>query len=212
VDARDFTRSVEVIDAHVHVQPSVAHALELYGYFRMRGPTMTGPAAPPALGTLEQALAMRERTGVRHLNALMWTWSGTYYRDGQHTLPDDPGERAHADRELRARIAGRIRANNEWALDAVRRCDGLSCFIGIDPIVMDEDEMLAEVENGVRRGAKGIKSNFPDAGILANDRRPWPLYDHLERQEIPIQMVTAERAPGSIARPTARMPWPSSRG
>jgi len=132
----------------------------------------------------------------------MWTWSGTYYRDGQHTLPDDPGERADADRELRARIARRIRANNEWALDAARRCGGLSCFIGIDPVVMGEDDMLTEVENAVRRGAKGVKSNFPDAGVLANDRRLWPLYDHLQRQEIPIQMVTAEWASGLRDRKT----------
>jgi predicted TIM-barrel fold metal-dependent hydrolase len=196
MDIKAFTKSVEVIDAHVHVQRSEAHAQELYNYFLMRGPFMTGPIVPPALGTLEQALAMRERTGVCHLNMLMFTWSGMYYRDGQFTFPDNPSDRAAADRELQARVARRVRDNNEWAVETARRTPGLSCFIGIDPVVMDEKTMLAEVEDKVRRGAKGVKSMFPDAGVLANDRRLWPLYGYLEKHEIPIQMVTAEWGPG----------------
>lgn len=195
MDIREFTSSVEVVDAHVHVQRSDAHARELYDYFLMRGPIMTGPITPAALGTVEQALAMRERTGVRHLNIMMFTWSGTYYRDGQFTLPDDPAERANADRELRARIVQRVRDNNDWAVETARQHPGLSCFIGIDPVLMDETTLLGEVEDKMRRGAKGVKSMFPDTGILANDRRLWPLYDYLQRHDIPFQMVSAEWAP-----------------
>ena len=126
MDIRACTSSVEVIDAHV--QRSEAHGQELYNYFLMRGPFMTGPIVSPALGTLEQALAIRERTGVRHLNMLMFTWSGTYYRDGQFTLPDNPADRGSAERELRARVVRRIRDHNEWALDTARRQPGLRCL------------------------------------------------------------------------------------
>ena len=193
---RDFTRSVEVIDAHVHVLTSAAQARELYDYFLMRGPFMSGPMNPVALGTLEQALDVQERTGVRHMHIMMWTWSGAYYRDGQYTLPDNPAERANGDRELRARVARRIRDNNDWALRAVRENPGFSCFCGIDPVVMDEKMMLEEVERTMRGGARGVKTQFTDVRILGNDRRLWPLYDYLQSHEIPIQMVTAEWAPG----------------
>ena len=196
MDIDDFTRDVEVIDAHIHVQRSAAHTQELYHYFLMRGATRSGPPNPPVIGTLEQVQAMLERTGVRHANILMFTWSGMYYRDGQFTLPDDPADRALADRELRARIAQRIVDNNEWALQTALTSPNLSCFVGIDPIVMDERTLLTEIEDKIRRGAKGVKSQFTDCGILADDRRLWPLYDHLQAREIPLQMVTAEWAPG----------------
>ena len=195
MDVREFTGSVEVIDAHIHVQRSAAHALELYNYFLMRGPVMSGPHMPVALGTVEQALAMCERTGVRHLNIMMFTWSGTYYRDGLFTLPDDPTDRVQADGELRARIVRRVRDNNDWAVETARQHAALSCFIGIDPVLMDETTLLGEVEDKIRRGAKGVKSMFPDTGILANDRRLWPLYDYLQSRDIPLQMVCAEWAP-----------------
>lgn len=196
MDIRDFTRSVEVIDAHVHVLTSAAQARELYDYYLMRGPFMSGPMNPAALGTLEQALDVQARTGVRHMHMMMWTWSGAYYRDGQYVLPDAPAERASGERELRARVARRIRDNNDWALRAVRENAGFSCFCGIDPVVMDEKAMLDEVERTMRGGARGVKTMFPDVRILANDRRLWPLYDYLQSCDIPIQMVTAEWAPG----------------
>ena len=196
MDILDFTRSVEVIDAHVHVLTSAAHAHELYDYYLMRGPFMSGPVNPATLGTLEQALDVQARTGVRHMHIMMWTWSGAYYRDGQYVLPDDPTERASGERELRARVARRIRDNNDWALRTVRENADFSCFCGIDPVVMDEQAMLEEVERTMRSGAKGVKTQFPDVRILANDRRLWPLYDYLQSREIPLQMVTAEWAPG----------------
>ena len=46
---------------------------------------------------------------------------------------------------------------------------------------------IAEIEDKIRRGAKGVKSQFTDCGILANDRRLWPLYDYLQAHEIPLQ-------------------------
>lgn len=93
-------------------------------------------------------------------------------------------------------IARRIRDNNDWALRTVRENPGFSCFCGIDPVVMDEKAMLDEVERTMRGGAKGVKTQFTDVRILANDRCLWPLYDFLQSREIPIQMVTAEWAPG----------------
>ncbi len=191
----DFTRSVEVIDCHVHLFRSDDHAREFYYYFLMRSPIMSGPMVPPAMGTLAQMRDMMARTGVRHVNHLMFTWSGTYYRDGLFTLADDPAERARGEGELRARILRRICDNNEWAVRAAAENEAISTFIYVNPALMDERTMLAEVENKVRRGAKGIKTMFPDAGVFANDKRLWPLYDWCQSREVPIQIVCAEYVP-----------------
>lgn len=195
MDILDFTRAVEVIDCHVHVFRSDDHAREFYYYYLMRSPVMSGPVLPPAMGTLEQLREMMQRTGVRHVNNLMFTWAGTYYRDGLYTLADDAVERARGEQDLRARIVHRILDNNEWVLQSSLQNRDISCFIYIDPVLMDEKTMLAEVEDKVGGGAKGIKTMFPDSGIFANDKRLWPLYDWCQRREVPIQIVCAEYAP-----------------
>lgn len=201
MDVLDFTRSVEVIDSHVHVFRSDEHAREFYYYFLMRSPVMSGPMLPPAMGTQDQLREMMKRTGVRHANHLVFTWSGTYYRDGLFTLADDPAERKRGEAELRARIVRRIIDNNECALGLSTANKEVSTFIYIDPVLMDEETMLAEVEDKVGRGAKGIKTMFPDAGILADDKRLWPLYDWCQRREVPIQIVCAEYMP-NLNRPS----------
>ena len=193
--ALDFTRSVEVIDCHVHVFRDDDHAREFYYYYLMRSPLMSGPMLPPAMGTLAQVQRMMQSTGVGHANHLMFTWSGTYYRDGLFTLADEPAERARGEQELRARVVRRIRDNNEWTLRMALENPALSTFIYIDPVLMDEQTMLTEVEDKIGRGAKGVKTMFPDAGVLASDRRLWPLYDWCQRREVPIQVVCAEWAP-----------------
>ena len=97
-----------------------------------------------------------DETGVVHMNILMFTWSGRYWRDGSHTLPDDESRRAAAE-ELRRRIVTRIHDNNNWALDLAASRSRFSVFVGVDPVLMTEDELLQEVDDGRRRGALGVK-------------------------------------------------------
>jgi len=200
MDVRDFTDAVEVIDAHVHVQRSEAHGREMYEYCLMRGPGMSGPAKAPALGTLEQVLRLRDRTGVRHINILAFTWSGCYYRDGQFTLADDPAGRAEGERELCARITRRIRDNNAWVRKTVGSHQGFSFFCGVDPVVMDEMTMLEEVEDQIGRGAKGVKLVPHDLGIRGDDRRLWPLYAYVQGRDIPLYAQVGGY-PGTTSRP-----------
>lgn len=200
MDLRGFTDAVEVIDMHTHICRSEAHGHEMYSYFMMGFPVMSGPPTPPCLSTLEEAERLRTQTGVRHLNLLMFTWSGLYYRTGQYMLPDDPADREQADRELRARITQRIRDNNQWAVDTVNPRVHLSTFCGIDPVLMDEQTLLQEVEDKTRQGAIGVKMVPLDLGIRGDDARLWPLYDYLQANELPIQTECGD-IPGTSSRP-----------
>ena len=200
MDIREFTDAVEVIDMHTHICRSPEHGQEMYAFFMMGFPTMSGPSLAPCSSTLQEAEQWRTQSGVRHLNMLMFTWSGRYYQAAQHMLPDDPAAREDADRALRQLIVRRIQDNNQWAVETAAKHAHLTTFCGIDPIVMDTSTLLGEVEARIRQGASGIKMVPLDLGIRGDDDRLWPLYDYLQSEEIPLQTESSD-IPGVGSRP-----------
>jgi predicted TIM-barrel fold metal-dependent hydrolase len=185
-----------VVDAHTHVMRSEAHGREMWWYFLRRPAT----EAPPALHTVEEAEALMDATGIAHMNILMFTWAGRYWRDGQYTLPDGGPARARAVEELRSRIVDRIRDNNEWALGVVTAKPRFSFFCGIDASLMTEAELLAEIEDKTSRGAVGVKMVPFDSGVRGDDPRLWPVYETLQARRIPLLSESSGR-PGAPGRP-----------
>ncbi|HEY2302084.1 MAG TPA: amidohydrolase family protein [Acidimicrobiales bacterium] len=198
----DLADGIRVVDAHTHVMRSADHGRELWSYFLRRPASEPGP---PALHTLEEAEQLMDATGVSHMNILMFTWSGRYWRDGQHTLPDDGPARAGAAEELRSRIVDRVRANNEWAVQAVESRSRFSFFCGIDASLMTTGELLAEIDDKTRRGALGVKMVPFDSGVSGNDPRLWPVYDYLQERGIPL-LTEASGRPGAPGRPALFAP------
>jgi predicted TIM-barrel fold metal-dependent hydrolase len=187
---------LRVVDAHTHVMRSDAAGREMWWYFLRRPPT----EAPPALHTVEEAEALMDETGVSHMNILMFTWAGRYWRDGQYTLPDSGPARAAASEQLRCRIVDRIRDNNEWAVGVVAANPRFSFFCGIDASLMTEAELLAEVEDKTARGAIGVKMVPFDSGVPGDDPRLWPVYDALQSRQVPLLSESSGR-PGAPGRP-----------
>ena len=185
----------DVIDAHTHVLRSPEHGRELWSYFLGRTPAGGHPIDPPAFHTADEAEQLMDATGVVHMNILMFTWSGRYWRDGAYTLPDDETRRAIAAEELRRRIVARIHDNNEWALDLVATRSRFSVFVGIDPVLMTEDEMLAELDGARRRGALGVKIVPFDFRVPGDDRRLWPLYQWCAEQRVPLLSQASGHVP-----------------
>ena len=200
---------LEVIDTHTHIARSKAHGRE-YGRYqlaRFRGgvgpldyPYPLSQVEPPVYGTVDEFQQLMAETGVAHMNFLMFTWAGLYYHDGRYTLPDEPSRRAKADEELKTRITERLRDNNEWAVNTVKEHKNLSFFCGIDPVVMDEKTLVAEVADKTTRGALGVKMVPDDSGVPGNDRRLWPVYEYCQSKDIPILSMTSSR-PGAPSRP-----------
>lgn len=191
----------EVVDAHTHVMRSQDHGREAYGYFLSRNPRSGHPAEPPAYGTVDELRALMTDSGVAKANMLMFTWSGQYWRDGQHTLPDAGGRRAAAAEELRRRIVERVRDNNAWAEGIVREHSELSYFCGVDAVLMDPDTLLAEVEERTLRGsALGVKIVPRDMRIRGDDPRLRPLFDWCQTHAVPI-LSEASGHPGTPSRP-----------
>jgi predicted TIM-barrel fold metal-dependent hydrolase len=195
--AMDLPDGITVVDAHTHVMRSEDHGRELWSYF-LRRPV--SEPRPPGLHTIQEAEALMDDTGVSHMNILMFTWSGRYWRDGQYTLPDAGQARDRAAEELRGRILERIRDNNEWAVQAVAGRARFSVFCGIDPALMSADELLAEIEDKTARGALGVKMVPFDSGVSGDDPRLWPVYDYLQTHGVPLLSEASGRS-GAPGRP-----------
>ena len=187
---------LEIIDCHNHILRTADHSCDLYSNLLRFSAAMGLPDRPSFFGTPDEAERVMDATGIAHMNILMFTWSGVYWRQGQHILPDEPRERAAAAADLRARIVRRVRDNNSWALDQVAASSRLSCFVGVDPVLMDEQTLLAEVEAGVRRGALGVKHVPMNHGTEGDDRRMWPVLDYCQAAGIPVLTQAAGFMPG----------------
>jgi predicted TIM-barrel fold metal-dependent hydrolase len=177
---------LEIIDCHNHILRTEDHSCDLYTNLLRFNPVAGLPERPGFFGTPDEAERVMAATGIAHMNILMFTWSGIYWRQGQHLLPDEPAARAREERELRERIVRRVQDNNTWALDQVAASPRLSCFVGVDPVLMDPATLLAEVETGIRRGAIGVKYVPMNHGTEGDDPRMWPVYDYCATAGIPI--------------------------
>src|SRR5262249_49643590 len=158
---------LEIIDTHTHIATSRRHGEEYGRHYLIRWlqrpprpsdyPFNAVTPDPTVYGTVSDHQEMMRRAGIAHVNILMFTWGGLYYKDGSWPLPNAPARRAAADRELKARIVERIRENNEWAINTVKEYKTFSFFLGIDPVVMDEKTLVGEIADKAARGALGAK-------------------------------------------------------
>lgn len=191
---------LEIIDCHNHILRTAEHSCDLYSNLLRFSGAMGLPDTPGFFGTPEEAEKVMAATGIAHMNILMFTWSGVYWRQGQNILPDDPADRARESEDLRRRIVRRIQDNNTWALQQMAASSRLSCFVGVDPVLMDEQTLLAEVENGLRRGALGVKHVPMNHGTEGDDPRMWPVFDYCANAGVPILTQAAGFMPGRPSR------------
>lgn len=191
---------LDIVDCHSHILRTEDHSCDLYSNLLRFSAAMGLPDKPAFAGTPAEAEQVMDATGIAHMNILMFTWSGVYWRQGQNVLPDEPKARAREAEELRQRIIRRICDNNSWALEQASASARLSCFIGIDPVLMDEETLLSEVESGLRRGALGVKHVPMNHGTEGDDPRMWPVYDYCAAAGVPILTQAAGFMPGRPAR------------
>jgi predicted TIM-barrel fold metal-dependent hydrolase len=130
-----------LIDAHTHTQPTAAEGTAFsarYGFGSERA------------GTVSELLESMDRAGVTRTVIVPW-------------LPaqDMVSERVEAgsDRAAAAeQVVDEWRALNRWASEAVtERPDRLSCLVGLDPVLMDEELIETEIAERLADGACGLK-------------------------------------------------------
>jgi len=189
---------LEIIDIHTHTFATRERGI---GWQRSNG-----AVNPPRGGTIDELLDCMKRGGVTHSVMLMYTPTRFMYeaRIKEAPLPTDPAERQAKEQELKGLMAQRMIQNNEWACQVSREHPQLITFAGLDPVYMSEKTLITEIEDKVKKGAKGVKIVPLALEIYGNDKRLHPVYDKISRLGIPM---VAQSGGGKL--PDGRDAWGS---
>ena len=136
----------EVIDFHTHVQPSASEGIAFQERF--------GFEKPPRNGTPEELLPIMDAAGVSR--TLMVPWMPA--QDLVAERLEESVEGADPREAVRLNVVNEWFALNQWAVDTVAKYKGrFECLVGLDPLLMRADELRAEVEDKLAKGACGLK-------------------------------------------------------
>ncbi len=173
---------LEIIDIHTHTFATAERGISY-----QRGAS-GGRRVPTRTGTIEELRGLMAKAGISRSVMLMYTPTRYMYEASiqRRELPSDPTERAIVEREVKSMMAQRMIGNNEWALGVSAEHPDLVTFAGLDPVYMDESTLVGEIEDKVRRGAKGVKIVPRALAIYPDDDRLWPVYERISELGVPI--------------------------
>ncbi len=165
----------ETIDIHMHLYPDARIAIQAMG----------GTARAGFTGTVEEAIPFLADNGIQAGVMCNFTPVWDMVEAARRRLPENQSEaeREEAEREIRQRMADRVRERNQWTCEVAREHPQLIPFIGIDP-VLDAEELEAEVTTRHAEGARGIKLHPTVQRLNLNDRDLWPAYAAAERLDM----------------------------
>ena len=173
---------LDIIDAHAHTFSTAA-----LGISYQRG-ARGDDSEPERDGTIDELRGLMQEAGISHTVMLMYTPTRYMYeaRMRRAQLADDDAEREKVEREVRTLMAQRMIDNNEWAIGVSESHPEFLTFAGLDPVYMDEQTLVAEVEDKVKRGAKGVKIVLRALEIYPDDPRLWPVFERISQLGVPI--------------------------
>jgi predicted TIM-barrel fold metal-dependent hydrolase len=175
-----------LIDCHSHVFPDTTLRDAFTGQF-------SALSIDEGSGLLPDALDYLATSGVEHLNILLLHCSGYRYfaetKDLRHDRNTKAPEVGIFVEQRRRELVAETIAYNEWGVRTCQEHDQLSCFVTLNPVLMEPDTLWAELEDKVRKGAKGVKLAAFDYQAPLDDRRHWPIYDFCQRAGVPILLA-----------------------
>ena len=171
---------LEIIDIHTHTFVSAERGISWQRSLR--------DEAPPRNGTTEELLGIMERAEISNAVMLMYTPTRFMFqaRIRNQELPSDPDRREQVERKIQELMAQRMIDNNEWAVGVSAKQPRLHTFLGIDPVYMDAETMVAEIEDKQRKGAKGVKIVPLALAIYGDDERLSPAYQKMSELGLPL--------------------------
>ena len=203
---------LEIIDAHAHVFPDADRGLQYQGGAGREG------RQPKYTGALDQLEGVMKDVGVSHTVMLMYTPTRYMHeaRMKRQQLPENPVEREKVENESKRVMTQRMIDYNEWGVTAIKDHPQFATFSGLDPVYMDEETLVHEIDDKVSRGAKGVKIVLRALEIYPDDQRLWPVYERISKLGVPITSQigkhgeTGDRGffgnPAFFAKPLAEFP------
>jgi len=156
-----------IIDAHVHTYPTAE-----IGRQAMQGFGQSG-----ASGTVSELLALMTRGKISY--AVMANLTPTYEMK-MAAMKNLPGgtpdqEKEKTEKEADEKVIARMKRRNLWSCAVAKEHPTLIPFVSVD-ILQTPADMEAEIEDTMKRGAKGLKFHPVINHFSPDDRRMWPAY------------------------------------
>jgi predicted TIM-barrel fold metal-dependent hydrolase len=130
-----------LIDSHTHTQPTAEDGKSFAARYAFDSDRQ---------GTVEELLATMRRSHVERTMIVPWL-------PAQDLVVDMTARGVDRD-EAVADVIGQWQSLNRWATDSVAaRPAELACLVGVDPVLMGDAGVTAEMEEQIGRGACGVK-------------------------------------------------------
>ena len=160
-----------VADAHAHVFPTPEA-----GYEWQR---MVGVVDPRRAGDLDELKRGMEVAGIDRTVLLLYARSGE--RDAELRAEGRLSEAAIA-----AVVKREIRELNRWGCAAAAADARLIPFVGLNARHLSPAELIAELDELLALGARGVKIIPPSMRLYADDPLLWPIYQRCWELGLPI--------------------------
>ncbi len=161
-----------IIDAHVHTYPTAA-----VGQSALQGTGRTKDS-----GTVEELLPLMKRGGISYACQANVTPTLAMKMAALENLP--PGS-VQDEAEINARVIDRMKRRNMWTCRVAQENKGLIPLISVD-ILQSPEEMIAEIDEKSRLGAKGLKLHPMVNRAFPGDQRLWPAYARATELKLPV--------------------------
>ena len=155
-------------DAHVHLFPDAAAGVAWQ--------TGAGIAEPRRDGTLARYRELTAAAGVTGLTVLL-------HARAQTLLPDSVRPEARPVDD--AAVLDRITGYNRWGLRTLR-APGVATVIGVDPALMSDATLRAEIAVGAEHGAAGVKFAPASSRLYLDDPRCLAAFDAAVANGLPV--------------------------
>ena len=164
----------EIIDAHIHLYRTSEQGhrgkeeYEIWEYGE-KDVTLSRYGGSP-----EEALTAIEEAGAEKAVVVNLCSRSSLMEEGKLELPGDltNDQRDEAVKEIASNLDNRLRASNEWICDLAKSHAQLIPFIGVDPGILNPEEMEAHVREMARDyGAEGVKVHPTSQGFYMHDSR-----------------------------------------
>ena len=124
-------------------------------------------------GAPEEALTAIEEAGAERAVVVNLCSRSSLMEEGKLELPNglSDNQREKAAKEIASTLDERLKASNEWICGLAKSHRELIPFVGVDPGILDPEEMEAHVREMAREnGAKGVKVHPASQGFYMHDQ------------------------------------------
>ena len=161
-----------LVDVHTHAFPTAQMGIDWQA--------IVGVSAPRRTGELSELLGIMDSAGIDQAVILL------YPRSGEHYECELARAGAGHEAEVKEKVRQEIWSLNRWGCRAAAKNPRLVPFVGINVRFLSAAEAVAEIDEMVSLGARGVKIIPPSMQLYADDALLEPVFQRCWELGLPV--------------------------